>query len=548
LTSAGEEPATIQSRLEASGDGEPDVSARLADAVIADPVALLRHLDVSGRFHRDGSFGRIFHRGMVSLRENVATDSLHVSVDGNRVTAHVDGISPLALDAQTRSPYSARRAAQHNLAGMAGDLVWLARGRQGDHSCELDCEWESHDGEHASGAPASLDPDAAAWSVHVEARVGSTLDEARLRAAVGRATGCPERDLLEVVDCGDDAALDTARARLQGLAVAIADHPPLRVNLARHPAGDVVMLNVNHAAADGPGALRVLRTIAAAYAGGPEGPVDTLDFLASRELPVRPVAAPPSRAARARKRLVERLRDVLWHTAGVSPDQAAGGGVGFHLVELSTEQTARLAGEGRTSGDVLVAALSLAIGAWNLAHGTRGGRIGVLVPADLRPSEWRRDTIANLSVNARVSTTRPERGRAARALRAVAAQTARNERNRTGASLIAALQRSDLLALWAKQSVVVLQPLTANRMIDAAMLCNLGATDDVPCFGEDAGETVALWISTPARSPLSLCLGAVTLAGRMQLTFRYPRRLLGPEAARRFADGYLRQLDRLTQR
>jgi hypothetical protein len=543
VTAAGDEPATLQSRLESAGDGESDDAARMAGATIGDPVALLRHLDVSGHFHRDSSAGRVFHRGMVSLRENVATDSLHVSVDGNRMTAHVDGISPLALEPGGRSAYSARRAALHNLAGMARDVVWLARGRQGDHRCELNCEWEAHEGEHAADEAQPLDPDAAAWSVQVEARVSATLDEARLRAAVGAATGCAEHDRVEVVDCRDDAALDAARTKLARLAVAVTDRPPLHVYLARHPAGDVVMLNVNHAAADAVGALRVLRTIARAYAGE----AVELDFLSSRDLPVRPSSAPTSIATRTVQRMLEWLRDVLSRTVGLAADRAAGeAGDGFHLVELSTEQTARLTGDGRTAGDLLVAALSLATGAWNGAHGTRGGRIGVLVPADLRPLDWEQDTIANVSVTARVSTTRRERARPARALRAVAAQTARNKRNRTGTSLIAGLQRSGLLELWAKQSVVVLRPLTANRLIDAAMLCNLGATGDVPAFGEDAGETLSLWISTPARSPASLCLGAVAVGGRLHLTFRYPRRLLGPEAARRFAAGYLDQLRLLT--
>ncbi|MEY2442894.1 MAG: hypothetical protein QOJ46_2320, partial [bacterium] len=519
MTAAGEEPGTLQTRLEAAGDGDQNDAARPGDDVIGDPVALLRHLEVSGRFHRDSPLGRVFHRGMVSLRENVATDSLHVSVDGNRLTAHVDGISPLALKEGGRSPYSARRAAKHNVAGMFRDLVWLARGRQGDHSCVLNCEWDA-----TAGEAETLRPDASAWSVQVEARVSGTLDEARLRTAVSVTTGRPERDPVEVLDCPDDAALDAARTRLQRLAIAVTHRPPLHVYLARHPAGDVVMLNVNHAVADGVAAVAVLHTIARAYAGDPAN-VAALEFLASRDLPVRPTAPPTSVLARARERAVERLREALSRTEGLAADEAADeDGDGFHLVALSAAQTARLPGEGRTTGDVLVAALGLTIGVWNAARGTHGGRIGVLVPADLRPDGWRRDTIANVTVTARVSTTSRERARPARALRAVAAQTTRNKRNRTGISLIAALQRSGLIGLWAKQSVIVLQPLTANRMIDAAMLCNLDAIDEVPDFGERAGETLALWVSPPSRSPLSLCLGAVAVDGRLHLTFRYPRR------------------------
>ena len=78
------------------------------------------------------------------------------------------------------------------------------------------------------------------------------------------------------------------------------------------------------------------------------------------------------------------------------------------------------------------------------------------------------------------------------------------------------------------------------------MLCNLGRLDQAPSFGP-AGDAQELWFSTPARAPLSLCLGAVTVGGRLHLTFRYPHRVLGPDAARRFADCYLTHLRRVAQ-
>ena len=99
-----------------------------------------------------------------------------------------------------------------------------------------------------------------------------------------------------------------------------------------------------------------------------------------------------------------------------------------------------------------------------------------------------------------------------------------------------------MLALWAKQSSVVLAPLTAHDRVDCAMLGDLGPIGDAPSFGPDAGETVELWFSPPSRSPRILCVGALVVAGRLQLTFRYPLRLLGPDAARRFADAYVAQL------
>jgi hypothetical protein len=542
--SPGAEPATLQSSIE---DAD---SSRAADAgtarAFADPVALLAHLDASGHFHRDGRAGRLYHRGMVSFREDVPTDSLHLVVDENRLAAHVDAISPLAVDAPT-SRYSAGRALAHNVAGMTIDVVGLLRGRQGDHSCVLNCEWiagESHD---APVTAALLDPAAGAWSVQIEARVAGRLSEARLRAAVRLALGPSrlEHDVLEVVVCDDDDALAGARSRLQSLVVPVTSTPPVRVHLARHPAGDLLMLNLNHAAADGVAALSVLDCIARAYAGDalPGGP---LDFLAGRDLPVRPASPSASVAARAGTRALEWLRDVLARTGRLAADEASDRpGYGFHHVALSPQQTAHVVDVDRagTSRNVVMAALHLAIGDWNREHGAPGRRIGVLVPADLRPPGWRDTAIGNFSVTARVSTNRRERRGAAAALKAITSQTTRNKRTRTGIALIAGLQRAGLTALWAKQSTIVLEPLTGNRLVDTAMLCNLG-TLDAPSFGPDAGDALELWFSAPARSPLSLSIGAISVGGRLHLTLRYPLRLFGPDAARRFGDCYLGALQR----
>ena len=95
----------------------------------ADPEALLRELEDSGRFRRDTRLGAILHRGHVSLREVSPTHSLHIPVGkGNRVSAHVDRYSPLA----TKQPadlarYALHRVAAHNLAALARVIA----GRQG---------------------------------------------------------------------------------------------------------------------------------------------------------------------------------------------------------------------------------------------------------------------------------------------------------------------------------------------------------------------------------------------------------------------------------
>lgn len=145
--------------------------------------------------------------------------------------------------------------------------------------------------------------------------------------------------------------------------------------------------------------------------------------------------------------------------------------------------------------------------------------------------------MGNFSVTARVSTGRRHRSSTAKALEVVTAQTNRNRRSRTGTALLEALDRSGLLALWAKQSVVVLQPVAGNRDVDTAMLCNLGRLIDLPTFGGDAGKTLEVWFSPPTRIPAGLSIGAATVSGRPHLVLRYPHRLFSEDAAhaRRFA-------------
>ncbi len=541
---------TLQSRFDADDADGPPPEPAVADPTIAQPAAFFRRLVSSGRFHRDGGLGRIYHPGRISLRENSPTDSLHVVIAGDHLSAHVDRVSPFGTPGSEGARYSVRQAAVHNVVGAGQDLVRLLRGRQGDHRAHLDCAWMWDGVEAAPDDGHLLEPHAR--SLQVEARVEGSLDELRLRKALDTVLGHrpAAHDPLDVVHCADDAALDAARVDLLAQPVAMSEWPPLRARLAHHPDGDVLLLNVNHGASDGPGAVRVLESIARAYADGAAGG-PPLDFLAVNDLPVRPSSMPVSAVVARYRNTVEQLRDLLARPARLAPD---GGedrpGCGFHSVALSVVDTRRVASVHRqgTARNVLLAGLHLAIGDWNLAHGTPGRRIGVLVPVDLRPDGWPPERVANFSVTARVSTSRRHRSGQRAALKAITSQKDRNKRFRTGVALLAALDRNGLLGLWAKQSVVVLQPLTRNREVDTALLANGGWLDAPPSFGEEAGATRQVWYSKPARTPQCLCIGAITVAGRLHLTFRYPLRLFGPDAARRFAEAYVDQIVSVAER
>ena len=547
MAGADRDSATLQTRLE-SADGEASDACAVPGAPsVADPVALLAHLDATGHFHRDSRAGRIYHPGMVSLRENVPTDSLHVSVDDNRLKAHVDHASPL-VESERGSRYSVPRALVHNLRGMVNDALSIVRGRQGDHACELDCEWVSTEVGAAPRIVPLLDPATSAWGVQLDARVAGRLDETRLRSALDALVGVAGAGAkcLTTVDCEGPEALDAARRELHGAGPPLTVLPPFAVRLAHHPGGDVLMLNLNHAAVDGFGAVRVLERLARAYAGD-AGPQDALDFLACCDLPVEPAPPTSARFVRLGRKALERVRDALSKPPRLADDEADDRpGYGFHLHGLSAQATREVTGGGGASRDALIAALHLTITRWNSRHAMPGRRIGVLVPVDLRPADLPEHVVANLSVNTRLSTTPRERLTPTTVLRAIKWHSERDEATRTGIALIAALARAGMLALWAKQSSIVLQPLIDNDRADAAMLCDLGSFSTAPRFGGEAGEVRELWFSPPSRSPRCLCVGTVTLEGRLYLTFRYPHALFGPNAVRRFADLYLSQLERVS--
>ncbi|HWC09878.1 MAG TPA: hypothetical protein VG455_01510, partial [Acidimicrobiales bacterium] len=548
-----------------------------------------------GRFRRDTRWGAILHPGTVSLREARATDAVHVAVDGERLTVHVDRFSPLALTpGDGRRRYAPLRVAVHVMS-LVGDAVGLLRGRHPER-CELLCDVVEIDDDElepdwlgngcpdvgggrpepgcvpfnvADEAVHLLDSPTEAWSIHLEARFGGRLDDDRLRAAVGAALArhpmararklpwrwtdhqyewqiepVPDLDPLTVVDCPDERALDAVRAQLQSLSVPLAEAPPLRLRLVHGPDGDVLMLNANHAATDGYGALRLLRSVARAYTGA-DDPVPELDLFAARNLTAG--LAAPDRATRVRRRLAlaEKLRDLAAAPARVAPvGPADQPGYRFRLASLGAEETAALADLDHpgTVNDVLLAALNLAVHRWNAAQGAPCGRVSVLVPANLRPRAWRDEVVGNFTLLTRLSTTARQRASRRRALAALTTQTQRKKRTGMGTALVEVLGASPVLPLWAKSALSPLLRLTGNRLVDTAVCSNLGRLDEPLSFGPGAGEATAVHFTAPARMPCGVSIGAVTAGGRLHLAFRYRRAQFDDDAAARFTERYLAEL------
>jgi hypothetical protein len=110
-----------------------------------DRCDLLKALEANARFRRDSVLGGIFHPGKISYREVSPTDSLHILIDGDKVSAHVDDVSPLRVRADGTSRYAWGRVVAHNLLVLIEDTARRLRGLRGVQRCNLHCEVEWYD-------------------------------------------------------------------------------------------------------------------------------------------------------------------------------------------------------------------------------------------------------------------------------------------------------------------------------------------------------------------------------------------------------------------
>jgi NRPS condensation-like uncharacterized protein len=417
-----------------------------------------------------------------------------------------------------------------------------------------------------------LDTEAEPWSIQLEVRVAGTLDEDRLRTALAEAldrhpmararkaptdsgsehrfcweiTTKAELDPLRVVDCPDDQTLHAARCQLQSRSVPLAESPPLRLWLARNPDGDVLMVNANHAAMDGFGTLRFMQSVARAYAQEPD-PVPDIDPMEARS--IEGLAGTDDAPTKLRRLalVAEKARDTVVTPARIAPEGGADQpGYGLHHLRLSAGQTRQLVQKDLpgTVNDVLLAALHLTIAEWNEEHRAGARRIAVMVPVNMRPSDWQQEMVGNVLLPVRVSTDPSDRSSPMAVLEAVVEQSRRIKEEGTGGALIEVLGRSSSIPLRAKEvSTPALRLLLGNRLACSALLSNLASLDDPPSFG-DAGETTEVWFSAPARMPLGLSVGVVTVSGRLHAVFRYRHPLFDAGAAARFADCFVKALER----
>jgi arabinofuranan 3-O-arabinosyltransferase len=396
-------------------------------------------------------------------------------------------------------------------------------------------------------------------NVHLEVWLPGHLDESRLREAVAAtlasqpatrvrlATRRPwrpglawevsphaDRDPISVMNWRSEEELDAARARFLAAVPPLDQSPPFRLLRARGPEWESLILNAHHAAFDGRSCLLLLGLIADSYSGRDAGPpaagredaADTPGNERSRGPALRPAA----RIAPCRGR-------------GQAP------GYGFRLLGWPSVPVVpqQETGPRATINDLLVAALAETVRRWNARPRERhpGRRIRISMPIDDRPS-GHDETLGNHSRLCTV-TTEPAMSSRPDLIADVAAQT-REAKNRPGPQVspaMAAITKAPLPAgvkrLLVRLAVRCLGPLAA----DTSLLSNLGTVTSPPRFGPLT--PTRMWFSTSAHMPRGLSVGAVTVAGRLQVCFRYRHALLDDAAADAFAEEYAAVLAYLTE-
>jgi NRPS condensation-like uncharacterized protein len=414
-----------------------------------------------------------------------------------------------------------------------------------------------------------LDREDEPWSVHLEIRVEGRIERQRLDAAVREAAGrhpiaraqlAPTRatDLhydwdiadelagidLQEVECRDAEELDRAREQLLNRTPRLDRPGPFSLLLAHTGDGDVIALNLHHAAGDGLSALRLLASVARAYAEE-DDPLPAVDPLEVRD--VGALAAPGSareRLTRGRAALDYVARGISAPTRIAPQGASARPGYGFVLLTFEpaeVQQLSALRTEAATINDVLLGGLAIAVSRWNEQHGASSGAIYLMMPINLRPAQWRLDVVGNFASYVSVRVGASDHTKLEDAIQAAAASTRRIKDGAIAGLIVDLFGAPTILPTAVKRRMQDLIPLTGNVVVDTAVLSNLGRIDSVPHLG-DAGSVRELWFSPPGRMPLGASLGAVTLSGRMFITLRDRQALFDGAAATQFLAEFKRAL------
>jgi NRPS condensation-like uncharacterized protein len=406
-----------------------------------------------------------------------------------------------------------------------------------------------------------LDREEDPWSVQLEVQFAGPVDAARLgdairqaalrhpmaRARLGAARATDVRYRWEIFDDLDDDHLEVGRDDdLSSLRSSVfsqtptLDRPgPFTVTLAPQESGDSIMLNLHHAAGDGISAVRLMTSIARAYAGE-EDPLPGVDPLAVRDVTAMTKADSLStRAKRGRHFLRRGLgtpERIVQEGAGDRP------GYGFELLELDLAGIRDRRRPGVTVNDLLLAALAVTVREWNEERGRGGGLLSLTMPVNLRPAEWRSDVVGNFASYVAVRLAPEDQDGLEATAGAVADWTRRIKEEQIAGLMVQVVDLPTALPTGIKQRLPRLIPVTGDRLVDTAVLSNLGRLDKLPDL-DGAGSARAVWFSPPGRMPLGVSVGVASLDDRLFMTLRYRHALLDRPAAREFVDRLRRTVE-----
>lgn len=414
-----------------------------------------------------------------------------------------------------------------------------------------------------------LDREEEPWSVHLEIQVEGRVDQRRLADAVreaalkhplARARLADSRGTdvryhweiydeleevpLEVVECTDDRDLPRAREELLGQTPRLDRPGPFSVLLAHHADGDTLVMNLHHAAGDGLSAVRLMASIARAYAGA-EDPLPSVEPLLARDIRAMVGARSVSDRVKRSRAALEYLTRGAAPPVRVAPEGADDRpGYGFELLKLSPAEIEKVLDrrrEGATVNDVLLAALALTVRDWNERHGADTGSVYLTMPINLRPPEWRYEIVGNYASYVSVHFAGDELLDFDSTIDAAAARTQRIKEDGIGGLIVDLFDAPASLPTAVKKRLQALIPLTGNLAVDTATLSNLGRLESVPDLGE-AGAVKAVWFSPPGRMPLGASFGTATLEDELFVTLRYRFSQFNAPAAADFASLFRRVL------
>ena len=400
------------------------------------------------------------------------------------------------------------------------------------------------------------------WNIQMEIGDTQRIDPAELEAAVHAACmahpiararlvlGAPRerfdhweivddmtRMSIPVVDCPDDATLARLRTDFYSPPFPKHEAPPFRVQVARRPHGDLVQINTAHAAVDGIGMLRLLRSITDAYRGKAEAP-PPLPLEEARDLKKQLRSESYSEFAGRALEGGRKLKDAAIPPARVAPDAAdSRTGSGFAHRTIEAEQVAELNArrpKGTTINDMLIGAVGIAVEEWNRQHNDDADKVMTFMPVNLRPAEWSTDVVSNMFSYVSVSTMSRDRTDLASAARAVAEQTDPIRRAARAGGTQTLLRLISPLPLGVKRRMPELLELTGNRFVDTAVVSNLGRPKELASFfGDHPGE---FYFTPPYWSAAAISIGVITAGGTLYLGLRHRLSTLDQAAGNRLAD------------